>query len=127
MMKRALDDLMVLPENRYNPLYLSELAQWYVNAGRYEQALEAANKAEQYWARLPSSQVFEKKAEIYEAQAAAWQGLFYRSEDDMELLEKAIRHWRKYREHVASRSRTDLARHADDQLAKLEDIQHRLQ
>ncbi|RME25553.1 MAG: hypothetical protein D6798_08675 [Deltaproteobacteria bacterium] len=124
--KRYLDQLMMLPENQYNPIYLSELGRYLVNHKQYDAALEKANLAERYWARLPPELVFSKKAEIYETQAAAWQGRFYQSEDDLELLEQAIRHWQKYRDHVQSKSRSDLARRADAELAKLEDIRTRL-
>ncbi len=124
--KRYLDQLMLLPENQYNPVYLSDLGRYLVNHKQYSAALQKADLAERYWARLPSELVFSKKAEIYETQAAAWQGRFYQSEDDMELLEQAIRHWQKYRDHVQTKSRSDLARRADTELAKLEDIRTRL-
>lgn len=125
--KRYLDQLMLLPENQYNPIYLSDLGRYHVNRKQYETALEKATLAERYWARLPPELVFSKKAEIYETQAAAWQGRFYKSGSDLELLEQAIRHWQKYRDHVETRSRSDLARKAEAELAKLEDIKRRLQ
>ncbi|MCK6507039.1 hypothetical protein L6R53_27305, partial [Myxococcota bacterium] len=125
--KRYLDQLMLLPENQYNPIYLSDLGRYHVNRKQYETALEKATLAERYWARLPPELVFSKKAEIYETQAAAWQGRFYKSGTDMEMLEQAIRHWQKYRDHVETRSRSDLARKAEAELAKLEDIKRRLQ
>lgn len=125
--KRYLDELMMLPENRYNPVYLADLARYHVNRGNYQTALDNAILAERYWARLPSELVYSKKAEIFEVQAAAYQGLFYKSEDDVELLDQAIRHWEKYRTHVATRSRSDLTRRADKELTKLEDIRGRIQ
>jgi len=125
--KKYLDDLMRLPENRYSPVFLTDLARWHVNRKDYQKALDNAVLAERYWARLPSELVFTKKAEIYEIQAAAYQGLFYTSDDDMELLDQAIRHWEKYRNHAQTRSRNDLSKRADQELAKLEDIRVRLQ
>ena len=125
--RQYLDQIMAVPENRYNPIYLTENARYYVNQGQYELALRDARKAEQYWARLPSDLVFAKKAEIYEIQAAAAQGLFYRSGDDVQLLEQAITGWERYRDHVATRGRTDLSARADKELAKLEDFRARLQ
>ncbi|NOY26151.1 MAG: hypothetical protein GXP62_09795 [Oligoflexia bacterium] len=124
--KRYLDQLMLLPENQYNPIYLSDLGRYYVNRKQYQRALDTATLAERYWARLPPELVFSKKTEIYETQASAWQGRFYQSGDDLELLDEAIRHWEKYRDHVETKSRSDLARQADAQLAKLEDIKSRL-
>ena len=125
--KKYLDQLMVLPENQYNPVFLADLARWHANHGEYERALEKADKAERYSARLPSELVFSKTAEIYEIQAAATQGRFYRSKDDLELLDRAVAAWEKYREHVATRERSDLVKRADDELAKLAYIKERLQ
>jgi serine/threonine protein kinase len=125
--RRYLDQLMTVPENQYNPVYLADDARWRVNHGDYDRALERASLAERYWARLPSELVFSKKAEIYEVKAAAWQGKFYKSEQDTEMLNAALRSWEKYREHVASRSRTDLQKRADAEIAKLQDIKERLQ
>jgi hypothetical protein len=125
--KRYLDQLMRLPENQYSPIFLADQARLQVNAKDYERALETAQKAERYWGRLPSDLVFAKKAEIFEVQAAAWQGRFYKSGEDLELLENAIRGWERYRTHVASKSRDDLVKRADEQIAKLTDIRERLQ
>jgi hypothetical protein len=83
--------------------------------------------AERHWARLPPELVFAKKAEIYEVEAASYQGLFYKSEDNLDLLEKSIRHWQKYRQHVLTESRTDLQSRADREIEKLENIRERLQ
>lgn len=125
--KRYIDQLLIRPENKYNPLILTDLARYYVNKGSYSQALETARLAERHWARLPSDLIFAKKAEIYEIQAASTQGLFYKSNDNMELLEQSIRAWEKYKGHVQSRSRTDLSQRADAELTKLEGIRARLQ
>jgi hypothetical protein len=132
--KRYLDQLFRLPENNYNPLFLIELARYQVNRRAYGDALAAAQKAEQHWARLPSELVFEKKAEIYEIQAAATQGRFYKAYDDANaddaarksLLDDAIRGWQRYRGHVTTRSRTDLVSRADKEIEKLEDIRARI-
>ena len=70
-----IEQTMALPENRYNPLLLSQLALHQVNRQRYASALNNANKAEQHWARLPPDVLFERKAIIYEVQAAATQGV----------------------------------------------------
>lgn len=125
--KRYLDQIMALPENQYNPIYLSDLARHHVNKKQYTQAIDQANLAERHWGRLPPELVFSKKAEIYEAQASAWQGRFYASRNDLELLDQAVRHWQKFRDHVQGRSRPDLVQRADAELAKLEDIRKRLQ
>ena len=65
--------------------------------------------------------------EIYEVEAAAYQGLFYKSEDNLDLLDKSIRHWQKFREHVMTESRTDLQGRANREIEKLENIRDRLQ
>ncbi|MEL6350086.1 MAG: hypothetical protein AAFV53_43705, partial [Myxococcota bacterium] len=125
--KRYLDQLMRKPENQYNPIYQADLARYHANNGAYLIALEHAQMAERHWARLPSDLIFLKKAEIFEIQAAAYQGLFNGSGDDLILLDKSIRHWEKYRDHVNRRSRSDLARRADEELTKLNDVRQRLE
>ncbi|MFZ5475507.1 MAG: hypothetical protein ACOZNI_01925, partial [Myxococcota bacterium] len=125
--KRFLDQIMLLPENQYNPVFLTDLARWHANHGDYERALEKANLAERYWARIPPELVFTKKAEIYEIQAASWQGRFYKSDEDQDMLVQAIKHWERYRQHVSTKSRADLQKRADVELAKLNDIRERLQ
>ncbi len=125
--KRYLDQVMQVAENQYNPVYLTDYARWHANHGEYDRALDKATLAERYWARLPSDLVFTKKAEIYEVEAASWQGKFYKSGEDMELLQNAIKGWEKYRNHVATRSRTDLQKRADAEIAKLTNIKERIQ
>ena len=126
-MKRYLDDVMSQPENAYNPVVLTEYGRYYTNRGDYERALQKATLAERHWARIPSELIFVKKAEIYEIQAAAYQGLFYKSEDNLDLLDKAIRGWVKYRDHAATKSRGDLSAKASREISKLENIRNRLQ
>jgi serine/threonine protein kinase len=123
--KKYLDQLFYLDENRYNPVFLSKRARWYANNRKYDRALADAQKAEQHWARIPPTLVFETKAEIFEVQAASLQGLFYKSEDDTDLLDKAIRGWTKYARHVDSR-REDLGNHAQAQIKKLDYARKRL-
>ena len=125
--KRYLDELSMRPENQYNPVVLAEYARYYVNKKDYQRALDKAVLAERHWARLPPELVFTKKAEIYEVEAASYQGLFYKSEDNVDLLEKSIRQWKKYREHVMTESRTDLQARANREIEKLENIRERLQ
>ncbi|MBN2800009.1 MAG: hypothetical protein JXX28_12755, partial [Deltaproteobacteria bacterium] len=121
-------DALAMPENQYNPQLLVESAAVKMAAKDYAGALEQANIAERYWARLPSDSIFSRKAMIYEIQASAEQGIFYRSEgEDTEALHEAIRGWEKYLRHVNSKSRRDLAAKADEQLAKLYDMQRRLE
>jgi hypothetical protein len=123
--KKYLDQLFYLDENRYNPVFLSKRARWYANNRKYDRALADAQKAEQHWARIPPTLVFETKAEIFEVQAASLQGLFYKSEDDIELLDKAVRGWKKYHRHVDTR-RDDLGNHAEAQIKKLDYARSRL-
>ena len=125
--RKYLDQLNKLPENQYSPVYLTDYARWYVNHGDYDKAIDKAATAERYWSRLPPELVFSKKAEMYEIQAAAWQGKFYKSGGDVELLDKAISDWERYKRHVATKSRSDLAQRADTQIAKLNDIKARLE
>ena len=124
--RRYLDKLLTEPSNGYNPVFLSERAQVAILEADYDEALDRASKAEQHWQRLPSSQVFNRKAQIYAAKAKAWQGKFYQTED-LDALRHAISSWQKYQEHVKRKSRTDLAKQADAQIAKLNDIKRRLE
>ncbi len=124
--ERALKALFALPENTYNPQFLAADALYQVNRGQYDKALSRAQTAERYWSRLPPSQSFATRAQIYEVEAAAWQGKFYNSDGDMAALESAIRGWEKYRAHVATAARTDLQKNADTQIAKLQDIKERV-
>jgi tetratricopeptide (TPR) repeat protein len=126
-MKRYLDDVMSQPENAYNPVVLTEYGRYYANRGDYERALQKATLAERHWARIPSELIFMKKAEIYEIQAAAYQGLFYKSEGNLDLLDKSIRGWTKYRDHAATKSRGDLSSKASREITKLQSIRERLQ
>ena len=126
--RKYLDALLTQPENKYNPTFLAEGAHMDIADKRFDRALSRAETAERHWARLPSSLVFSRKAMIYEAQAAAWQGKFYQSGgSDMAALGQAISAWEKYQRHVATKSRTDLAQLADAQLTKLYDARRRLE
>ena len=124
--KRYLDDLMRLPENRYDPIFLTELARYYVESAKYQQAVDTAKTAEQHWARLPSELVFSKKAEMYEIQARGYTGIFFASES-VDALDQAIRCWEKYRAHVATRSSDDLLAMSDKELTKLRTYRERMQ
>ena len=125
--KRYLDQLMVLPENQYNSVYLAKKATWYVNQGSYQTALDTATEAERYWARIPPDLVFSTKADIYACQAASWQGLFYKDGEDLDLLDNAVRSWEKYRRHAMTKSDNQMARRADTEIEKLEDVRRRLE
>ena len=124
--QQYLEELMRKPENQYNPVYLTDYARYYANRGSYTRALEQASLAERHWQRLPSDLIFLKKAEIYEIQAASYQGLFYDSESDLDLLAKSIRHWQKLKEHAQGRDSSRISR-AEGELEKLYDIQRRLE
>jgi hypothetical protein len=127
---RHLEDLMRLPENQYDPVFLSELSRVQVNRRQYQAALSTALKAEQHWARLPSTLVFDKKAEIFEVQAAATQGLLYESDDltaQLGLIDDAILRWRRLQEHGRQGGSASLEGRALSQIQKLEDIRRRLQ
>ena len=125
--ERALKALLALPENNYNPQILAADALYQINRGQYDRALARAETAERYWSRLPPGQSFATRTQIYEVEAAAWQGKFYNSDGDLTALENAIRGWEKYRDHVATESRTDLQKGAEAQIAKLQDIKERVQ
>ena len=126
--KTYLDAVMEIPENQYNPALLAEQSQVSIERKDWRIALERATLAERQWQRLPPDLVFSRKAMIYECQAAAYQGLFYDSGgEDLDSLDQAVRAWEKYKRHVDAKSRTDLSMKADDQLAKLTDMQRRLE
>ena len=124
---KYLDELFELPENTYNAVFLAKKANLAVNDGRYQTALDTSKKAERYWGRIPPELVFATKSDIYEVQAASYQGLFYAEPDDMELLESAILGWEKYKRHVMTKGQAGNAEKADRQIAKLEDTRERLQ
>jgi len=123
-----LASLMALPENQYNPALLVEEA--WVAMGRrdWSSALARSDRAERHWARLPSGMIFSRKAMIYEIQAKAHLGSFYASEgEDVSELDRSIKGWQKYKRHAETQARSDLMATADQQLARLYDIQRRLE
>lgn len=126
--RKHLDAILGTAENKYNAVYLAEGAHLDIADKKFERALDRANTAERFWGRIPPDLVFSRKAMIYEAQAAAHQGRFYQSGgQDLASLGNAIEAWEKYQRHVATKSRTDLSRIADEQLAKLYDARRRLE
>ncbi|MEE2751377.1 MAG: protein kinase [Myxococcota bacterium] len=124
---KYLSQIMSLEENRCDPVFLSKRARWYANQKKYRQALKEAQRAEQHWARIPPELQFETKMEIFEVPAASQQGLFYASEDDLEILDKAIKAWKKYGAHAQGRQRMDLVARAEEQISKLEYAKGRLE
>lgn len=123
-----IDAILDQPENQYNPMYLVEQATLDIVDKDYRAALHNSQTAELHWARLPSEVIFSRKAMIYEIQAKAWQGVFYDSDgQDLDALYSAIRAWTRYQEHVNTRSRRDLADRAEQQLARLYDMQRLLE
>lgn len=126
--RKYMDALLSYPGNNYDPRYLAEASHLDIQDKRWDRALARATKAERHWGRLPTELVFSRKSMIYEAQAAAWQGKFYQSGgSDLAALGNAIAAWEKYQRHAATRSRSDLSRIADSQLAKLYDARRRLE
>ncbi|NCG21733.1 MAG: protein kinase, partial [Rhodobacterales bacterium] len=126
--ERHMAAILEQPENHYRPEYLVEAAQLSLAKKDYRGALASAELAERHWARLPSDLIFTRKAAIYELEAAAHTGLFYGSDGEQtEQLNSALRDWARYRQHVKTKHRSDLIEHADTQIAKLQDIQERMQ
>jgi serine/threonine protein kinase len=124
--EQHLDAILSIPRNEYNPQYLVEQAELYLRQGNFETALARAQTAERNWARLPSDILFSRKAMIYETEALALQGLFYQASDP-DMLYKSIRAWERYKTHVQSADRSDLASRADTQLIRLTDMQQRIE
>ncbi|MBL8614205.1 MAG: protein kinase [Deltaproteobacteria bacterium] len=125
--KRYLDELLSLPENKYNPLVLIDVARFDLNAKQYGRALERASLAERHWQRIPPELMADKKAQIYELEAKASKGLMHTAADEArqrELCQQAIRYWQRYAQQVAGRA--DLVEVANRELASLEDIRKRL-
>lgn len=120
--------MLLVPENKYNPVLLVEKALIAVDKQDWQTALKSSQTAEQHWARLPSELVFTRKAMIYEIEAVSNTGLFYESSgENQDLLLQAIRGWERYKTHVNSKNRNDLVARADENLNKLYEIQRRLE
>ena len=125
--KRYLDELMSLPENRYDPLVLIDVARFDLNSKQYARAYERASAAERQWQRIPPALMAEKKAQIFELEAKASKGLMLGAADEArqrELCQQAIRYWQRYAQHVAGRPEQVAV--AQRELAALEDIRARL-
>ena len=126
--KVYLTAIMAQPENEYRPEFLVEEAELAIRGQDYNKALKKAQLAERHWQRLPSDMIFTRKAMMFEIEAAAQTGLFFKSDgQQMDALADAIRGWEKYRRHVESKERDDLIARADLQLNKLLDMQRRLE
>jgi hypothetical protein len=121
-----LDQLMAVPESGYDPVFLAQHARWLVNDGQYAAGLDAANTAEQHWARIPSDILQPTRAQILRTRAAAAQGVFYESGGDLPRLDAAISAWQRYATYVARLSADD-GREATAVVARLEDTRARLQ
>jgi hypothetical protein len=125
--KRYIDQLMRVPDNATNPVYLLDAAEVAIALEDWSTALSFSRKAEQHWARLPSAAAFNRKAMMYEQQATAWYGLFVRSGNkDADDLDQSLRAWQKYREHVSSRD-PGLTARADAQIARLSGLGPKVQ
>ncbi|MCB9678439.1 MAG: protein kinase [Alphaproteobacteria bacterium] len=125
--RRWMDELMAVPENRYRPELLVEHAAIAMADRDYEAALDRANRAEQYWSRLPRDLMFTRKAMIHEIQAQASYALYTRSDPPREAwLDGSIDAWSRYRTHVLGAHRTDLLQRADERIATLEDVRKRM-
>ncbi|MCK6525387.1 hypothetical protein L6R49_28610, partial [Myxococcota bacterium] len=124
---RYLDQLFLLDENRYNPVYLSRASVHLVNKQRYAEALAKANEAERYWARIPADQMDRTQTDIYASQASAALGLFYADPDDAALLDRSIRAWERYRQHAAARGDSSRVAKADAEISRLRDMQARME
>ncbi|MEZ4319007.1 MAG: protein kinase [Myxococcota bacterium] len=125
--RRWMADVMSVEANTYRPELLVEQAALAMADRDYEVALEHANRAEQYWSRLPSELLFTRKAMIHEIQAQASWALYTRSDPPREAwLDGAIDAWTRYRSHVLGAKRTDLVSRADERLAHLRDVRSRM-
>src|SRR5690606_19756262 len=123
-----LDALMRVPENRYRPEWAVEQADLAVRRRDWQAAIDRATFAERHWARLPSDLIFSRMASTHELLPSAHMGLFYPSDGvDLPHLDAALRAWERYRRHVAAGHRDDLVAKADQQLARLQDVQRHLE
>ncbi len=117
--------LMSVDANTYRPELLVEHAALAMADHDYATALDRANRAERYWARLPRDLVFTRKAMIHEIQAKASYAMYTRSDPPAEaLLDGSIDAWTRYRTHVGGRS--ELESRADARIAYLEDVRERM-
>ncbi len=123
---RALTELMRLPENKYNPMYNLELAEYYLLTKKYAKSTQQAKLVDRYKQRFPRSVYFQSVARMYEVQAKAYEGQFNLTEDP-EFLDRAISIWKRYINHVSKKDQTDRVRMAQDYITKLEKIKRRLE
>ena len=121
-----LDQLFLIPANKYNPLYLTAEAVLHVDQSRFEAALISASKAEKHWESIPSDLMVLKLAEIYETKAQSHLGLYYQSED-INDLDRAERAWKRFREHALRNNQASLLERADLELDKLSRTRERME
>jgi len=122
-----MSEIMSVEANTYRPELLVEDAAVAMSQHNYQGALDRANRAEQYWSRLPSDLIFTRKAMIHEIQAQSSWALYTRSDPPQEAyLDRSINAWTRYRTHVLGGNRLDLIERADERLAHLENVRKRM-
>jgi hypothetical protein len=123
---RAMQEVLSVPENAYNPAYNIELAEGYLLSKKYKESVDAANRAERYKQRLPSGISYAYSVRMYEIKAKALEGQF-NSTEDVQYLDKAVDAWTRFITLATAQNDTARVKMAQDYVAKLEKIKGRLQ
>lgn len=123
---QALSDILSDPENKYNPQYNLQMAEYYLNAKKYKESADQTSMVERYAARFPPNLYFTGVARLYEVKAKALEGQFNASEEP-KYLDSAISAWKRYVTHVRNNNDETKAKYGEDYIAKLEKIRARVQ
>lgn len=122
---KALEELLSIPSNQYNPTIRLEQAEYFLLNKRYQEALDSATIAERYRQKFPQGDVYYTRlARTYEVMAKAYEGRFTQSEDPDDL-DLAIRMWQRYLTHVEQKQDQKRIEMARESISKLERIKER--
>lgn len=123
---KYLSELLSHPENRYNPVYNLEMAEYYLNARKYKESSDQVGLVDRYKQRFPPELYSQRVARLYEVEAKAMEGQFNATEEP-KYLDKAISAWKRYVTHVKANNDATKVKFGEDYIAKLEKIRARVQ
>lgn len=123
---KYLSELLSHPENKYNPVYNLEMAEYYLNARKYKESSDQVGLVDRYKQRFPPELYAQRVARLYEVEAKAMEGQFNATEEP-KYLDKAISAWKRYVTHVKANNDATKIKFGEDYIAKLEKIRARVQ